>query len=163
MRAIILLLVILTFSFAQEIEVQAIVKGKVLKVHVREGQRVKKGQLLMEIDPSLYLAQKKRLLGKKKEIEARLWKVERDYNRLKVLFERDLLAETRLEDQKIRYDTLKAQVEQVEGELDRVDTLISYTKIVSPVTGRVKRLLVREGSYVNGELQPHPLVVIEVK
>ncbi|MDQ7082770.1 MAG: TolC family protein [Aquificota bacterium] len=42
MRVIVLLFVILTLSFAQEIEVQAIVKGKVLKVYVSEGQKVRR-------------------------------------------------------------------------------------------------------------------------
>jgi RND family efflux transporter MFP subunit len=157
---LVLLVVVPLLVLAQEIKVYTIVTGKVIKVHVKEGQRVKKGQILMEIDPSLYVAEKRRLLGKKEEIEARLWKVERDYRRLKELFERDLLAETRLEDQKIKYDTLKAQIKQVEGELMRVDTLISYTKIYAPVDGVVKRILAPEGSYVNGRLQPQAVIVI---
>ena len=147
--------------FGVEIKVYAIVTGKVLKVHVREGQKVKKGDLLMEIDPSLYLAERERLLGKRDEIKARLWKAERDYKRLKELFERDLLAETRLEDQKIRYDTLAAQIRQVEGELMRVETLISYTKIYSPVDGIVVRILAPEGSYVNGRLQPQVVMILK--
>ncbi len=147
--------------FGVEIKVYAIVTGKVLKVHVREGQKVKKGDLLMEIDPSLYLAERERLLGRKDEIKARLWKAERDYKRLKELFERDLLAETRLEDQKIRYDTLTAQIRQVEGELMRVETLISYTKIYSPVDGIVVRILAPEGSYVNGRLQPQVVMILK--
>ncbi len=147
--------------FGVEIKVYAIVTGKVLKVHVREGQKVKKGDLLMEIDPSLYLAERERLLGRKDEIKARLWKAERDYKRFKELFERDLLAETRLEDQKIRYDTLAAQIRQVEGELMRVETLISYTKIYSPVDGIVVRILAPEGSYVNGRLQPQVVMILK--
>jgi RND family efflux transporter MFP subunit len=147
-------------AFGGELKVYAIVTGKVAKVYVKEGQRVEKGQLLLEIDPSLYEARKKSLIGKKKEIEARLWKVERDYKRLKELFERDLLAETRLEDQKIRYDTLKARLMQVEGEILEVETLIGYTKITAPVSGRVKLILTPEGSYVNGRLKPQTVLIL---
>ncbi len=163
MRLLAILFLLVGHVLAQDVEVFAIIKGKVKKLYVSEGQQVKKGQLLLEIDPSLYLARKKTLEGRKREIEARLWKVERDYNRLRELFERDLLAETRLEDQKIRYDTLKAQIQQVEGELDRIEALISYTKIYAPVSGKVTRLLVFEGSYVNGDLTPQPLLVISVE
>ncbi len=159
-KGVFLLLLLLSLAFAGELKVYSIVKGKVIKVHVREGQKVKKGQLLIEIDPSLYLAEKERLLGKKKEIEARLWKVERDYNRLKELFDRDLLAESTFENKKIEYDTLKAQLQQVEGEIRKVETLISYTKITSPVDGRVFRILTPEGSYTNGELQPQPVLLL---
>ncbi len=160
MKALALILLLVSLSLAQEVQVFVIVKGKVEKLYVKEGQTVKKGQKLLKIDPSLYLAEKKRLEGKKKEIEARLWKVERDYMRLKELFERDLLAETRLENQKIQYDTLKAQIQQVEGELDRIETLISYTEITAPVGGRIKRIFVYEGSFVNGSLTPQVVILI---
>ncbi len=159
MRWLILLLLVLPV-FAEELEIYTVVTGKVVKVHVREGDRVKKGQLLLEIDPSLYRAELRTLMGRKREVEARLWKVERDYRRLKELFERDLLAETRLEDQKVKYEALRAQIEQIEGEIERVRTLISYTKILSPVDGRVKRILAPEGSYVNGTLNPQPVLLI---
>ncbi len=161
MRVLIVILALVSVCLAQDVAIHAVVIGKVKKVYVKEGQRVKKGQLLMEIDPALYLADERKLLGKKKELSARLWKVERDYFRLKELFERDLLAETRFEDQKIRYDTLKAQIDQVDGELERVKVLISYTKIHAPFSGRVKKVLVGEGGYVNGSLQPHAVLVIE--
>ena len=161
MRLFLIVLWLVSLSLAQDIEVYTIVKGKVKKLYVKEGSLVKKGQLLAEIDPSLYIAQEKTLIGKKEEIKARLWKVERDYRRLQELFDRDLLAETRLEDQKIRYDTLIAQIKQVEGEIERVRVLISYTKIYAPKKGRVKRILVGEGSYVNGELKPQVLLIME--
>ena len=160
MRYVAFLLLLVATAFGGDLKVYAVVIGKVSEVKVKEGQRVKKGDLLMIIDPSIYTARKHRLMGKKKELEARLWKVERDYNRLKELFERDLLAETRLEDQKIRYDTLKAQIMQVEGELKEVETLITYTKVYAPASGRVKRIIAPEGSYVNGTLQPQPVIII---
>ena len=160
MKLILFLIVLVATAFGGDLKVYTVVIGKVSAVKVREGQKVKKGDLLMVIDPSVYRARKHRLLGKKKELEARLWKVERDYNRLKELFERDLLAETRLEDQKIRYDTLKAQIMQVEGELMEVETFIRYTKIYAPASGVVKEILAPEGSYVNGTLQPQPVIVI---
>jgi len=163
MRYLILLLGFILTAFGAEIRVYTIVKGKVEKVYVKEGQVVRKGDLLMKIDPSLYEAERKRLLGKKKEIGARLWKVEKDYRRLEELFNRDLLAESRLENKKVEYDSLKARMEQVEGELMKVETLISYTEIRSPVNGKVKRILLPEGSYVNGTLQPQPVLIIRVE
>ena len=159
-KTLILLMLIALTAFSGDLKVFAIVRGKVEKVYVKEGQSVKKGQLLMEIDPSIYEARKHRLLGKKEEIKARLWKVERDYNRLKELFERDLLAETRLEDQKIRYDTLIAQLKQVEGELREVETLIRYTKIYAPAGGKVKEITAPEGTYINGRLNPQVVLII---
>ncbi|RLJ70524.1 gold/copper resistance efflux system membrane fusion protein [Hydrogenivirga caldilitoris] len=161
MRFLLVLLLLLGSAVAAEIKVYTIVTGKVAKVFVKEGERVKRGQLLMNIDPAIYAAEKEKLLGRKKELEAKLWKVERDYNRLKELFDRDLLAESTLEDKKIEYDTLKAQLQQVEGEIKRVEVFISYTEITSPVDGRIVKILAPEGSYVNGELQAQPVIIIQ--
>ncbi len=161
MRFLILTLSLVLFSFSQEVKVYVIVKGKVEKVFVRKKERVKRGELLMRIDPSLYEARRTSLLGKKREIEAKLWKVERDFKRLKELFERNLLAETTLESKKIEYDTLKAKLQQVEGELKEIETLISYTEIRAPLNGWVKEILVPEGNYVNGSLQPQAVMVIQ--
>ena len=49
---------------------------------------------------------------------------------------------------------------QVEGELMEVETFIRYTKIYAPASGVIKEILAPEGSYVNGTLQPQPVIVI---
>ncbi len=160
MKSFILLFLLVSFTLAEELKIYTIVQGRVLKVYVKEGEKVKKGQLLLEIDPSLYSARKTVLLGKRKEIQIKLWKAERDFKRLKELFERDLLAETRLEDQKVKYEAEKAKLEQIEGKLKEIETLISYTKIYAPENGTVRRLLTPEGAYVNGELIPQPVLIL---
>ena len=160
-KVLLLLLLCLALAFPQEVKVYAIVKGKVVKVFVKEGQRVKKGQPLMKIDTSIYKARKKSFLGELEEVKARLWKVDRDYGRLRELFERDLLAETRLESKKVEYDSLQARIKQIEGKIEEVETLINYTNINAPVSGKVLKILTPEGSYVNGELIPQAVVVIE--
>ncbi|MGB9873688.1 MAG: biotin/lipoyl-binding protein, partial [Hydrogenobacter sp.] len=60
-KLISLLLVWFCVSFAQDVKVYAIVKGQVKKVYVSKGQRVSKGQTLLEIDPALYIAQREML------------------------------------------------------------------------------------------------------
>ncbi len=160
-KVFLLLLLCLPLAFSQEVKVYAIVKGKVVKVFVKEGQKVEKGQPLIKIDTSIYEARKKSFLGELEEVKARLWKVDRDYGRLRELFERDLLAETRLESKKVEYDSLKARIKQIEGKIEEVETLINYTNINAPVSGKILKILTPEGSYVNGELIPQAVVVIE--
>ena len=68
--------------------VYAIVKGVVKKVYVKEGQRVKKDQLLVEINPDLYLAEKERLTAQLEAQRLKLEKTERDFKRYEELYNR---------------------------------------------------------------------------
>lgn len=96
------LISLLAFSFclSQEVEIYAIVKGMVAKVYVKEGQSVEKGQLLVEIDPSLYLAEVEKLKAQLEAQRLTLEKVERDFKRYESLYERGLLSKSEYEDWK---------------------------------------------------------------
>ena len=147
----------------KEVKIFAIVKGKVEKVFVKEGQKVKKGEKLIKISEELYTYKIEKIKAQIKELEKRLWKAERDYRRYEELFNRDLLAESVLEDKKIDVEILKAQIEGLMAELSRLETLKNYTLIKSPMNGIVKKVLVGEGSYINGSLIPQVVIILEVK
>ena len=159
--ALILLFPVLIFS--KEIKVFAIVKGKVEKVFVKEGQKVSKGENLLKISEELYIYRIEKLKAQIKELERKLWKAERDYRRYEELFNRDLLAESILENKRIDVEILKAQIESLKAELKRLETLRSYTLIKSPVKGIVRKVLVGEGSYINGSLIPQTVIILEVR
>ncbi|WP_461829628.1 efflux RND transporter periplasmic adaptor subunit [Aquifex sp.] len=161
LKTALVLFLFLSISFGEEVPVYAIVKGRVEKIFVRVGDTIKKGEPLVRISSSLYDAEIRSLEGKLKELELKKWKAERDYKRYKELYERDLLAESILEDKKIAVEIIKAQIEEVKGRLEKLKTLRSYTLIRSPADGKVVKLLVREGSFVNGSLTPHLIAIIE--
>ncbi len=158
---VVLTLLLSLASLSAEIKVYAVVMGKVQKVFVKEGDRVKKGELLVKIEDRLYEAKRKQFLGQLKAAKGSLYKVKRDYDRLKELFDRDLLSLTRLEDQKAKLDEVEGRIDEIKAKIEEVVVLKSYTEIRSPVKGRVKALLVEEGSYVNGVQVPHAVVIIE--
>lgn len=158
--ALIFLLLIL-LSFGEEIPIYVIVKGKVEKVFVKEGQKVKMGEPIVKISPILYEAEIRSLMGKLKELELKRWKAKRDYERYRELFERDLLAETILEDKKLALEIVEAKIEEIKGKIAKLEALKKYTLVKSPSDGTVQKLLVREGSFVNGSLTPHLIAVIK--
>jgi len=82
---------------------KCIVKGAVKKVYVKEGQRVKKEQPLVEINPDLYLAEKERLTAQLEAQRLKLQKTERDFKRYEELYNRGLLSKSEYEDWKNRY------------------------------------------------------------
>ncbi len=163
LKTALIFLLFISITFGEEIPVYAIVKGEVEKIFVKVGELVNRGTPLVKVSSSLYDAEIRSLKGKLKELELKKWKAERDYKRYKELYERELLAETILEDKKIALEILKAQIEEVKGRIEKLETLKSYTLIRSPVSGRVVKLLVREGSFVNGSLTPHLIGIIKTE
>lgn len=156
-----LLLVCFCLSFGKEIKVSTIVKGQVKKVHVREGQRVYKGQTLVEIDPALYKAQKERLSAQLESQKLNLEKVEKDFKRYEELFNRDLLSKSEYEDWKNKYQKEKQKYAEIKAQIEELNQLIEYCTIKAPANGVIKKLFIREGIFVNGTMLPQVLLTIE--
>ncbi|MCS7262196.1 MAG: efflux RND transporter periplasmic adaptor subunit [Aquificaceae bacterium] len=162
-RAIAWLSILLSLTLAQEVRVSAIVQGKVERVAVKEGQRVNAGDLLVVIDPSLYTAQRDYLVAQLKAQRITLEKVERDFKRYEELFNRGLLSRSEYEDWRSRYERELHQHEALKAKLQGVEKLIEYCTIRSPTRGVVKKVLVREGLFINGTQTPEVLLLIEEK
>ena len=151
---------VFSLGFSQEVNVYAIVKGAVKKVYVKEGQRVKKDQPLVEINPDLYLVEKERLTAQLEAQRLKLEKTERDFKRYEELYNRGLLSKSEYEDWKNRYERERATYLSLEAELKGVEKLIEYCQIRAPTSGVVKKVFVRERSFINGTLSPHLLLIL---
>ncbi|SNZ13671.1 efflux RND transporter periplasmic adaptor subunit [Hydrogenobacter hydrogenophilus] len=160
-KLISLLLVCFCVSFAQDVRVYAIVKGQVKKVYVSEGQRVSKGQTLVEIDPALYIAQREMLIAQLESQKLTLEKVEKDFKRYEELFNRDLLSKSEYEDWKNKYEKEKNKYIAIKAQIDELNKLIEYCTIKAPTNGVIKKLFVKEGIFVNGTMLPQVLLTIE--
>ncbi|MCS6875230.1 MAG: efflux RND transporter periplasmic adaptor subunit [Aquificaceae bacterium] len=154
-----LLFVLVVFS--QEVKVSAIVQGMVEKIYVKEGQRVEKGDVLLRIDPVLYTTQRDSLKAQLEAQKATLEKMERDFKRYEELFNRGLLSRSEYEDWKNKYEKELSHHQSLKAQVERVEKLIEYCTIRSPVRGVVRRILVREGVFVNGTVNPEHLLTIQ--
>lgn len=117
----------------------------------------------MVIDPSLYITQRDNLKAQMEAQKISLEKVERDYKRHEELFNRGLLSKSEYEDWKSKYQKELYQYEALKAQVERMEKLIEYCTIRSPVVGTVKRLFVREGIFVNGTQIPEVLLILEEK
>ncbi|WP_461831592.1 efflux RND transporter periplasmic adaptor subunit [Aquifex sp.] len=156
-----ILLILPLLSFSEEIILYAIVKGRVEKVFVKEGEKVRNGDILLKISAELYDAKIRELEARLKKLEVDRWKKERDYKRYKEMFERDLLAESILEEKEAELRRVEYQIQEVKAQIESLKILKKYTEIRSPVNGTVKRILVREGVHINGELIPQKVIVLQ--
>ena len=124
------------------------IAGFVEKIYVDVGDTVKKGQLLMVIDPKDLLAQKESLKHQIEATKAQLWAVKRTYDRLKALAEVDAVTPHQLDMVKAQYKALQNAVKALESALKQIDNNLKYAKIKAPFDGRISMKPVNEGDFV---------------
>ena len=150
-----------------QVKISPEVSGEIIELPVKEGQQVKKGDLLLKIKPDFYLANRnqaeasyKSSVAGKTTAEANLRKAEAEYNRGKDLFQHRLISDSAFDEVRANYDVAKAQVINAEDQVDMAkaslasaDEQLSKTTIVSPLTGTVSKLNSQLGERVLGTVQ----------
>jgi len=143
------------------------VSGEIIELPVKEGQLVKKGDLILKIKPDFYVAQRsqaeasyKSSLAGQATAEANLHKAEAEFRRNQGLFSQKLVSESIFDEVKAAYEVGQAnctsamhQVEMAKASLDSADEQLAKTTIVSPLTGTVSKLNSQLGERVLGTVQ----------
>ncbi|MDX1587298.1 MAG: efflux RND transporter periplasmic adaptor subunit [Oleiphilaceae bacterium] len=125
------------------------VSGVLRERAVELGDRVEQGQLLARVyNPALAPARDS-ARARLKELETRLAQSERELERSRQLFERDLVAEQTLERVTAERDGLRASVATAEAALEETRQLLAETELRAPFAGRIQSLLVEEDEFVS--------------
>lgn len=124
------------------------ITGQVLAVHYQEGQMVKKGDPLIDIDPRPYQTTLEQAEGNLEHDQGLLAEARMDLKRYQLAYDRNAIAKQQLDDQEQIVVQDEGTVKADEGTVayDRVQ--LSYCHIVSPITGRVGLRLVDPGNTV---------------
>jgi multidrug efflux system membrane fusion protein len=130
------------------VTVRAQVSGQIVKIAFREGQDVKRGDVLAEIDPRTYQAQLDQAVAKKAQDEATLANARLDVDRYSKLAASNSGSKQQADTQKALVAQLEAQVQGDQAAIDNTRAMLSYTRIVAPIDGRTGLRLVDEGNYV---------------
>ncbi len=140
------------------------VTGEIVELPVKEGDFVKKGQLLIKIKPDIYIAQRNRaeasLQASKSDLNVRkanLDQLEKEYTRVKGLYEKGLASESDLESSKSsylqslgQYESQKSNILQSEESLKEQQEQLAKTTIYAPLEGTVCALNVELNERVLG-------------
>jgi len=136
------------------------VSGTIKNLYVDYNSKVKKGQLLAQIDPVLLEAQVEQARANLLKLEANTLDAKRTRDRNKQLFERNLIARSDYETSDANFDAFVAQVNAAKASLRSAQANLQYTRILSPVDGIVISRAVDVGQTVAASFQTPTLFTI---
>lgn len=142
------------------VQVGTQVSGTIKALYADFNSRVRKGQLIAQIDPAFFETQLAQAQANADRAEAALRDAERVLNQNKTLYARNLVAKNDYESAVTGHDSARAQLAQAKAALQSAATNLSYTKIYSPVDGIVISRNVDVGQTVAASFQTPTLFTI---
>jgi len=146
---------------AVEVKISAQVAGKIVGLKVKEGDQVKKGMLLVALDPSQYQAAVERAESSLLASRANEKKAQSDLKRGQELYERKLISQAELESLQAGYESAEASRLQTEASLREAGDALSKTKLFATMDGVVTRLNKETGEMAIGaQFQEDVIMVV---
>ncbi len=137
-----------TVTTLANVTVRSQITGTLQKIDFTEGQLVHAGDLLAQIDARPYEAALQTAQGNLRRDQALLADARLDLKRYEGLVKEDSIAVQQLDTQRALVDQYVGTVESDEGQVRTANVNLAYTRILSPVTGRVGIRQVDQGNYV---------------
>jgi RND family efflux transporter MFP subunit len=125
------------------------VRGHIEKIGFADGQIVKKGELLFQLDPRPFEADVGRSRDELRVVEAQKVAADRDYDRMKELVTTGAVSKTEADKSEARALSLAAQVEAAKQEITRKQLDVEYARITAPIGGKISRAQLTVGNFVN--------------
>ncbi len=145
------------------VTVRARVDGQVTKIAFTEGQDVRAGDLLAQIDPDPFNAALQQAIAKKAQDEAQLANARIDLNRYSEMVTNEAVTPQQYDTQKALVNTLVATVNADQAAIDSAKVLLAYTTIVSPIDGRTGIRLIDQGNIVHAADLNGIVVITQLK
>jgi len=149
-----------TVSPFNTVTVRSRVEGELLKLAFVEGQEVKKGQLLAEVDAEPYRIRLAQMEAQLRQNQAQLQTVRNDLERFKQLSGQALVTQQQLEGQAALVAEREAAVAADQAQVEDVRRQLAYTKVEAPIAGRLGLRQVDVGNLVRPG-DPNGIVVIK--
>lgn len=130
------------------VDVIARVPGFLIKKYFKEGDFVKKGQLLFQIDPREYQIEVNNSAANVSQYNALLKNAQQELNRANALIKEDLISRSDVDQSLATRNQNKALLEAARQQLALAKVNLSYTSIKSPIDGRIGKVNITEGNYV---------------
>ena len=140
------------------VDVVARVPGFLLKKHFKEGDFVKEGQTLFQIDPREYQLELNNSSATVRQYDALLKNAQQELDRANALIAEDLISRSDVDQSLATRNSNKALYDAAKQRYELAKVNLSYTTIKSPIDGRIGKVNITEGNYV--QVTSGPLVNI---
>ncbi|HWS63534.1 MAG TPA: efflux RND transporter periplasmic adaptor subunit [Steroidobacteraceae bacterium] len=137
-----------TVTTLANVTVRTQITGTLQRILFTEGQLVHSGDVLAQIDPRPYEAALQTAQGNLRRDQSLLANARLDLKRYEGLVKEDSIAQQQLDTQRALVDQYVGSIESDEGQVKTAQVNLAYTRIVSPVSGRVGIRQVDQGNYV---------------
>ncbi|HXM96895.1 MAG TPA: efflux RND transporter periplasmic adaptor subunit [Candidatus Dormibacteraeota bacterium] len=132
------------------VEVRPRVSGYLQRVQFKEGEIVREGNLLFQIDPRPFQAEVDRLKGELSQAKAQRSRAQSDFDRAERLHNNDGMSAEEYDRRAAVRNEAEARIASTEGALRGAELNLEFTRVTAPITGRVGRAEITEGNLVEG-------------
>jgi RND family efflux transporter MFP subunit len=137
------------FDAVETVEVRARVSGYLTEIHFKDGQAVKQGDLLFVIDARPFERTLEQAQAELLQAQTKVQNVNLDVVRGKPLLERRIISEKTFDDRESLVREAQAAVKVAEAKVKTAELELSFTRMASPITGRISRTMVTTGNFIS--------------
>jgi multidrug efflux system membrane fusion protein len=152
-----------TVTAFNTVTVRSRVDGQIVKINFTEGQNVKEGDALIEIDPRPYQVQLEQAEGQLAKDQAQLKDMQVDYERYTLLYKEGVIPKQQLDTQQAQVGTYEGAIKADLATIDNAKLQITYSHITAPISGRVGLRLVDMGNIVHAADTNGLLVITQLQ